>query len=154
MNSYLRSKGEDGASPADIIVPSLFGIGIGIAVAAVLLLAVGAIVYSTADPNKLLTAASMAILAASSFAVGFAGSKKSGTFLPGLIAGAVFALCLFAASLATESGAPAIPSPHSYLVRLGGIAVSALGAYLGSKKTRGGRFSASPKAPKIKKMQH
>lgn len=147
----MRSKNEDGVSPAELLLPALFGLGVGIALAAALLFAVGGIIYSTADPNKLVTTASMAILAVSSFAVGFAGSKKCGSFLPGLISGAAFALIVLIASFFTD-GASAIPSPYSYLVRLGGLAVSALGAYLASRGRRGPRFASSPKTPKIRKM--
>ena len=152
MNTAARTNNEDGISTAELIVPSVIGVVIGVAVAAVLLFIVGAIVYSTSDPNKLVTAASMLILAVSSFAAGFAGSKKGSSLLPGIIAGAVFALVTLTASLISGGDGAAIPAPYSYLVRFGAFAVSTLGAYLASRGDGGRRFASSPRKPKIKKM--
>lgn len=150
MNFDERSKTGGGFSPSELLLPMLFGLGTGVAAAAVLLFAIGAAVYSASDPNRLVTAASMIILAVSSFGVGFAGAKKSGSALPGVIAGVLFALLVFFASLIFGGEQPSVPSPYSYLVRLGGVAVSALGAYLATRGRTGMRLS-SPRRPKIKK---
>lgn len=151
MNTTVRTENKEGMSAAEIIVPSAVGVGVGAAAAAVLLFIAGAIVYATADPNKLVTAASMAVLAVSSFAAGFAGSKKGGAFLTGVISGVVFAAVMLLCSLFSDGGS--IPSPYSYLVRLGAVGISALGAYLASRSGGGRRFASSPRRPKIKKMQ-
>lgn len=151
MNTASRTKKEDGMSASELLIPAAIGAGVAAAAALVLIFIVGAIVYSTSDPNKLVTGASIGILAAVSFAAGFIGSKKSGAFLPGVIGGAVFALIIFIASLISGSDS-VIPTPYSYLVRLGGLALSALGALIASRQGHGRRLSSSPRKPKIKKL--
>ena len=150
VNNADRSKSDMGLSPAEIVIPSLLGIGVGIAVSAVLLFIVGAIIYSTSDPNKLVLGASLVILGISSFVVGFAGSKRSGSLLSGFLSGLVFMFLLWTAAL-ISGGQGSIPAPYSYLVRLGGLLVSLLGAFLASRNGRGPHFASSPKVPKIKK---
>lgn len=150
MNGALRNKNDDGFSFSELIVPALFGVGIAAATAAALVFIAGAVVYSTADPNSLVTGASLLILGIMSFVAGFAASKKGGSFLSGAIAGAALALVVFLASL-ISGGHGEIAAPYSYLVRLLGLVVSLLGAYLASRHGKGKRFASSPKLPKIKK---
>ena len=149
MNTAKSNRNEDGMSPAEVMIPAAVGVGIAAAAAAALIFIVGAIVYSTSDPNKLVTPAALFILAAASFLAGFISSKKSRAFLPGLIAGTALMLLIFAASL-ISGGHGTIPAPYSYLVRLGAFLLSLLGAFLASRGG-GARFASSPKVPKIKK---
>ena len=149
MNTAKANRYEEGMSPAEVIIPAAVGVGIAAAAAAVLIFIVGAAVYATSDPNRFVTPSALFILAASSFVAGFVSSKKSGAFLPGLIAGTALMLLIFAASL-ISGGHGVIPAPYSYLVRLGGFILSILGAFLASRRG-GAKFSSSPKVPKIKK---
>lgn len=149
-NAKGISKNEDGISVYEVIMPSVIGVGIAAAVAAVLLLIVGIVIYSTADPNKLVTGASLVILAVSSFAAGLSGSKKGGSFVTGLISGVTFALLLWVAAL-ISGGEGSIDVPYSYFVRLGGLFTSVIGALLGARGGHGRRFASTPKVPKIKK---
>lgn len=150
MNTAFRNKNEDGPSPAELIIPAAIGVGVAIAAAAVLIFIIGAIVYSTADPNSLVTTVSVGIFAFASFLAGFTASKKSGAFLPGLFAGLALTLILWASSL-ISGGHGEIAAPYSYLVRLGGFLLALLGAYLAARHGHGNKLASSPKMPKIKK---
>ena len=68
---------EEKFSPA-VVMPTIWGAVAGIVCAVVLLFAVGFAVYSTADPNGCVPAASVAMIAASSVVAGFVGAKKGG----------------------------------------------------------------------------
>ena len=150
LNTFKRSGNEDGITPAELIVPAAIGVGVAIACAVVLIFIVGAIVYSTSDPNSLVTASSLVILAISSVLAGFTASKKGGSFLPGLIAGTALMLIVFAASL-ISGGHGAIEAPYSYLARFGGFLLSLLGAFVATRSGGNKKFSSSPRVPKIKK---
>lgn len=132
------------------VLPTLWGAGAGIAASCVLLFAVGAAVYSTADPNSCLPAASAAILSLSSLTAGIAGAKIGGGFVHGAAAGALFALIVFVSALAS-GGEGALPPPYSYLVRAAALGISLLGAYLVSRRAGRRRIGAAPKRPKIKR---
>ena len=114
---------EEKFSPA-VVMPTIWGAAAGIVCAVVLLFAVGFAVYSTADPNGCVPAASVAMIAASSIVAGFVGAKKGGESV--------------------------LPSPYSYICRIGAALLSLLGAYLGGRRGKR-RIGGAPRMPKIKR---
>ena len=149
MNTVLRNDRDDGIGAAEIMIPALIGLGAAAAVSVLLVFIVGAAIYATADPNKLVTAGSLLTAAAASFTAGFVGARRGRSLLCGVISGAFLAVILFAASFIT-SGGGALPAPYSYLFRAGAFALSVLGAFLASR-LGGKRMPGAPRVPKIKK---
>ncbi len=149
MNTITRKSTEEGPGISELLIPAGVGLGVAAAVSAALIFIVGAAIYATSDPNKLVTAGSLAIAAVASFTAGFVGSRRGGSFVCGLISGCALALILFAASFISSGGA-ALPSPYSYLFRLGAFALSLLGALLASR-SGGRRMPGAPRRPKIRR---
>ena len=139
---------EEKFSPA-VVMPTIWGAVAGIVCAVVLLFAVGFAVYSTADPNGCVPAASVAMIAASSVVAGFVGAKKGGGFVHGAAAGATFTLIVFIAAV-IAGGESVLPSPYSYICRIGAALLSLIGAYLGGRHGKR-RIGGAPRMPKIKR---
>ena len=107
---------DEGPGALEILIPAGIGLGISAAVSAALIFIVGAAIYATADPNKLVTAASLAIAAVASFTAGFAGSKRGGSFLCGVISGRAHSRSLCSARFSRRGrAAGACMAPHGGL---------------------------------------
>ena len=121
-------------APRGILSCSLCGFGIAIAVGICLLLALSAVIYSTNDPNRFVSPASLSVLYISSLFGGFSAARlnRGSALLCGLLSSCMLLAILFLTSLFVE------PSPEvdtSLVAAIGqrGIAVgiSVLGAAIG-----------------------
>lgn len=94
-----------GAAPTSLAHGVMRGLAVTLIAAAVLLPLFTAIVYSTADPGRLVSVAALAALYISCFAGSMtAASSCAGDAAAGLICGAVFWLILLLVSLAIPGG--------------------------------------------------
>ena len=121
-------------APRGILSCSLCGFGIAIAVGICLLLALSAVIYSTNDPTRFVSPASLSVLYISSLFGGFSAARlnRGSALLCGLLSSCMLLAILFLTSLFVE------PSPEvdtSLVAAIGqrGIAVgiSVLGAAIG-----------------------
>ena len=72
-----------------------------------------------------------------------------GGFVHGAAAGATFTLIVFIAAV-IAGGDSVLPSPYSYICRIGAALLSLLGAYLGGRRGKR-RIGGAPRMPKIKR---
>ena len=142
------SANEERFSPA-VILPTIWGAAAGLISSVILLFIIGFAVYSTADPNSGVPAASVAITVLSSVLAGFVGAKKGDGFVHGAAAGATFTMIVFITAV-IAGGESVLPSPYSYIVRIGAALISLFGAYLGARRGRR-KIGGAPKKPKIKR---
>ncbi len=132
------------------VISCIIGVGAAILTSAVLLFAVGGIVYSFDDPNRYTTAASVIVIVVSSFIGGFAGGKHKSTVTDGILSGVIFALVLFLLSLFCGGETALGTFPYSILLRVGEIAVAVGGTFLSCRSRGAHRMHGVPKVPKIK----
>jgi putative membrane protein (TIGR04086 family) len=114
---------------------SLFGAVIGIACAFVLMMIGAFVCYSSGDPHKLIGAVSLVALYLSSLISGFAAVRRnsSSALLCGGLSGAFLMLFFIVCSIFFDSGS-SFDFPVSILLRVGIIAVAALGGFSGLKR--------------------
>ena len=136
-----KARGEQTA-PVSPLLRILRGTGIALCVScltAVTLLAVTAgIVYSRPDPDSFLIPTSLLVLVAASLLCGVVAERVSGAKpLPvGAIAGTVWVILTFLASLALGGGAGALPSVYAMALRIPQLLLVLLGAFLAKRRPR------------------
>ena len=121
-------------APRGILSCSLCGFGIAIAVGICLLLALSAVIYSTNDPNRFVSPASLSVLYISSLFGGFSAARlnRGSALLCGLLSSCMLLAILFLTSLFVEPS-PAVDTSLVAAIGQRGIAVgiSVLGAAIG-----------------------
>ena len=134
-----RQKNDTSASGGLLhtVKSSLFGTAIGIASALVLMMIGAFICYSSGDPNAFVDTVALVSLYMSSLVCGFAAVKKnrSSALFCGTLSGIFMMLFFVICSLFFDSDLQAaFKFPISILLRVGIIAASILGGYVGLKK--------------------
>ncbi len=122
--------------------------------AAILIFAVGAIVYLTSDPGGLITVSSAVIAAVTFLFAGIIGTKKGDSILSGIFAGIILLLIFLALSLIFDKEGTAVPyakMPYSIISHAIELMLSAAGSFLASKKQKNMKKHAAPRVPKIKR---
>ena len=121
-------------SPKGIFPCSFCGFGISVAVSICLLFTVSAILYSTDDPNRFVSPASLSVLYISSLFGGFASARlnRGSALLCGLLTACMLLTLLFLLSLFVD---PSLTAEKSLAGALGergiAIGISVLGAAIG-----------------------
>ena len=122
------------AAPRGILPSSLRGLAAALICCAALMFVASAIVYSTADPNRYVTPASLTVLYISCFCGGLVAAKcnRGAALVCGTLVSVMLLTLLFVASFLLD---PSLSAEHSLPLAIGlrgiAIALSILGALVG-----------------------
>ena len=134
LTGHIKSK-----APRGVLSSSLRGLAVALLIGLILLLIASVAIYSTADPNRYVSPASLSVLLISALFGGFFATRinRGSALLCGVLCAAMLLSVLFVLSLLMS---PTLSADRSIAADVGirgmAVGVSVLGAFIGAKEKK------------------